>query len=74
MTDDQSPRRAGLRLRQADAAGRHPWVLEDDAGIVEIAESRATIAADHPELAAGEGADADQAAEGRRSAHTGRDG
>lgn len=42
-------RTPGLRMRQADVGGRHPWVLEDDAGILEVAESPETIAYDHPE-------------------------
>jgi ribosome-associated translation inhibitor RaiA len=39
----------GLRVRRAEVNGRHPWVLEDDAGIVEITESREALAEDHPE-------------------------
>jgi hypothetical protein len=42
-------RHEGLRIRQADVNGHHPWVLEDDAGILEVAESREVLAEDHPE-------------------------
>ena len=39
--------------------GRHPWVLEDDAGIVELADTEETLEADHPELTAETAADPD---------------
>ncbi|HEX5116893.1 MAG TPA: HPF/RaiA family ribosome-associated protein [Pseudonocardiaceae bacterium] len=50
-TDMNEParRHRDLRVRHADVNGRHPWVLEDDAGIVEVTESLDVLADDHPE-------------------------
>lgn len=45
---EPSQRKPGLRVHRADVDGHHPWMLEDDAGILEVAESLETLAADHP--------------------------
>jgi hypothetical protein len=39
----------GFRVRQVHVNGGHPWVLEDAAGILEMAESTDVLAEDHPE-------------------------
>ena len=44
--------RGELRVHQVDVNGRHPWVLEDEAGIVELADTEQTLEEDHPELVA----------------------
>ena len=46
---EQPEQRQRFRVRQVDVAGGHPWVLEDAAGILELAESKEVLAADHPE-------------------------
>lgn len=43
-------RRHEPRIRQVRLNGRHQWVLEDDIGILEIADSLETLARDHPKL------------------------
>jgi len=46
MTEHTAP---GFQVRQVSVNGRHPWVLDDAAGILEMAESPEVLAEDHPE-------------------------
>jgi hypothetical protein len=46
MTENTTP---GFRVRQVHVNGGHPWVLDDAAGILEMAESTDVLAEDHPE-------------------------
>lgn len=53
MNSEQRPEHGqqhDLHVRQVDVGGRHPWVLEDDAGILEVADTEETLEEDHPEL------------------------
>lgn len=56
MTDDASrhDQPVAIHTRQVEINGRHVWVLEDNAGIVEVTESRSDLAKDHPEAQLGE--------------------
>ena len=37
--------------REVEVNGRDVWVLEDDGGVSEVADSQETLARDHPEVA-----------------------
>ena len=39
-----------LRVRKVTVHGRELWVLEDHAGILELADSKETLFEDHPRL------------------------
>lgn len=48
-TPENRPRQPGGHARQVEVNGRQVWVLEDAAGIVEVADSKETLAHDHPD-------------------------
>ncbi|HEX5407302.1 MAG TPA: hypothetical protein VFX16_33940 [Pseudonocardiaceae bacterium] len=49
MADDHDVTDHGSRLRHENVNGRRYWVLEDGAGILEVADSKEVLAEDHPE-------------------------